>query len=412
MHYDLIVIGMGLSGLMAAKTAAEAGKRVLVIGKGIGTLSLFSNTIDVLGKIPETMSMVEGLSGWVCDHPEHPYAKMGRDTIEEALSSFCSLFPSPYSFDSVGDGNCLIPTGVGTFRPTRLVPSTMRAGVSLKKGEALIVGFKGFKDFYAGYAADHFECRSLILSLPEASNHEITSTALARWMESKPFRDRIGHQLRRELKDETRVGFPAVLGVNDPSRTQKGLEEILGVGVFEIPNLPPSIPGMRIFHRFRERLIERGVAFLLGYPVSEAVFSGNRCVGIQIHHPPVTTSYTADRYLLASGRFVGGGLAAGPEKISEPLFRLPVEQPESRRDWFGTSFLASSSHAVHSCGIRVDQAFRPVDGRGKPLFENVWVAGSILSGHHFVEEGSREGISISTGYAAAKNALNLFTPIV
>ena len=25
MHYDLIVIGMGLSGLMAAKTAAEAG---------------------------------------------------------------------------------------------------------------------------------------------------------------------------------------------------------------------------------------------------------------------------------------------------------------------------------------------------------------------------------------------------
>jgi len=35
----------------------------------------------------------------------------------------------------------------------------------------------------------------------------------------------------------------------------------------------------------------------------------------------------------------------------------------------------------------------------------VWVAGSILAGHHAIEEGSREGISISTGYAAAKNAL-------
>jgi flavin-dependent dehydrogenase len=42
MHYDLIVIGMGLSGLMAAKTAAESGQRVLIVGKGMGSLSLFS----------------------------------------------------------------------------------------------------------------------------------------------------------------------------------------------------------------------------------------------------------------------------------------------------------------------------------------------------------------------------------
>jgi thioredoxin reductase len=40
MHYDLIVIGSGLSGLMAAKTAAEAGQKVLIIGKGMGSLSL------------------------------------------------------------------------------------------------------------------------------------------------------------------------------------------------------------------------------------------------------------------------------------------------------------------------------------------------------------------------------------
>ncbi len=49
MHFDLIVIGMGLSGLMAAKTAVEMGKKVLIIGKGLGTLSILSNTIDLLG---------------------------------------------------------------------------------------------------------------------------------------------------------------------------------------------------------------------------------------------------------------------------------------------------------------------------------------------------------------------------
>ena len=82
MHYDLIVIGMGLSGLMAAKTAAEMGKKVLIIGKGLGTLSIFSNTIDLLGTIPPTMKMKDGLSQWVHDYPEHPYGKVGLEKIE------------------------------------------------------------------------------------------------------------------------------------------------------------------------------------------------------------------------------------------------------------------------------------------------------------------------------------------
>jgi glycerol-3-phosphate dehydrogenase subunit B len=405
MHYDLIIIGMGLSGLMAAKTAAEGKKRALILGKGIGTLSLFSNTIDVLGQLPATMSMGEGLSRWVEDHPEHPYAKLGPDRIQEALSSFLSLFPSPYSFHPVGDGNCLIPTGAGTFRSTRYIPCTMEAGITLRKGDALIIGFRGFKDFYAGMMADRFECRRRILSLPEFSNREISATALARRMERESFRNWIAHEIKKDLQGETRVGFPAVLGVTHPFQVKKGLEQIIGVEVFEIPILPPSIPGMRIFYRFKEWLIENGVTVLLGYAVSEAGIRGKRCAEVRVHHPPVITSYSADRYLLATGRFVGGGLTASQENISEPLFHLPVEQPGSRRDWFGSSFFAPSSHAFHSSGIRVDSTFRPLDAYGNPLFENVWVAGSILSGHHSIEEGSREGISIATGYAAARNAL-------
>ncbi len=405
MHYDLIIIGMGLSGLMAAKTAAEERKKVLIIGKGIGTLSLFSNTIDVLGQLPETMSIGEGLSRWVKDHPGHPYAKLEPDRIQEALSSFLSLFPPPYSFHSFGNGNGLTPTGAGTFRSTRYVPSTMTAGVSLKKGDALFVGFKGFKDFYAGYMADRFECRKRILSLPECSNREITATALARWMERASFRNRIAEEIKKQLKGETRVGFPAVLGVKDPFQVKKGLEQIIGVEVFEIPTLPPSIPGMRIFYRFKEWLIENGVTVLLGYSVSEVGVKEKRCAEVRVHHPPVITSYSADRYILATGRFIGGGLTADREKISEPLFHLPIEQPGSQKDWFENSFFAAPSHAIHSSGIQVDSSLHPINENGDPIFENVWVAGSILSGHHSIEEGSREGISISTGYAAAKNAL-------
>jgi len=405
MHYDLIVIGMGLSGLMAAKTAAEKGKSVLIVGKGMGTLSLFSNTIDLLGNLPKTVKVKDGLSQWIKDHPNHPYSKVGLNRIEEAFTSFLSLFPPPYSFQSLGDGNCLIPTGAGTFRPTYLIPNTMIAGTTLRKKDGLIVGFKGFKDFYANYVADQLECRGVNLSLAEASHREIAATALARLMEKESFRETAGKEIKKHLGAETLIGLPAVLGVRDPIKVKKGLEEIIGVEIFEIPILPPSIPGMRIFNRFKEWLIQKGVTFLLGYSISKAILKGKRCEGMEVYHPPVTTFYSADRYILTTGRFIGGGLVAGNERISEPVFSLPVAQPKSREDWFGKSFFDNFSHPVHEAGILTDSSLRPIDEREGLLLENVWVAGSILSHHYAIDEKSREGIEIVTGYMAAQKAL-------
>ena len=95
MHYDLIIIGMGLSGLMAAKTAVEAGEKILIVGKGMGSLSLFANTIDVLGTLPEEGKISHALPRWIEIHPDHPYARVGIPGIADALSSFTSLFSPP-----------------------------------------------------------------------------------------------------------------------------------------------------------------------------------------------------------------------------------------------------------------------------------------------------------------------------
>jgi glycerol-3-phosphate dehydrogenase subunit B len=449
MHYDLIVIGMGLSGLMAAKTAAESGQKVLIIGKGMGSISLFSNTIDVLGlpplmepktikmephkqapdvdtkvrrgehPVPEgqfTHGQVSGLLGtgmrdslsqWIKEHPEHPYSKVGLEKIEEALSSFLSLFPPPYSFQTIANMNCLLPTGAGTLRPTYLIPMTMVGGVSANEGNTLIIGFRGFKDFYTHYVADQLKYRGITLSFPDVLHQDMTATALARLMEKKSFRENIGWEIKKQLHGESRVGFPALLGMHDPVLVKEDLEEIIGAKVFEIPILPPSIPGMRIFNRFKEWLIQKGVTFLLGYSVSKATLKGKRCERIEVRHPPVITSYSADRYILATGRFIGGGLKANDEKIFEPIFNLPLSQPPSREGWFRNSFFSDLPHPIYQSGILIDSSFRPVDEREELILENVRVAGSILAHHHSIDEKSREGIEISTGYTAAKRALGV-----
>src|SRR4030043_1780388 len=192
--------------------------------------------------------------------------------------------------------------------------------------------------------------------------------------------------------------------MHHPIQVKEDLEEIIGAKVFEIPTLPPSIPGMRIFNRFKEWLIQKGVTFLLGYSVSKAKLSGKRCEGIEVSHPPVITSYSADRYLLATGRFMGGGLKADLEKVLEPIFNFPVYQPESRVDWFENNFFNGSPHPIHQAGILIDSTFQPIDERGERMLKNLWAAGSILAHNHCVDEKSREGIEISTGYMAAKHA--------
>jgi len=403
MHYDLIVIGMGLSGLMAAKTAAEAGRKVLIIGKGMGCLTLFSNTIDVLGKIPETTRLRDGLSQWIQDHPEHPYSRVGLTGIEQALSSFTSLFKPPYSFQTIGDENCFLPTGAGTMRPTYLIPDTMVAGASSKKKKGLIVGFKGFRDFYAGYVAGPLNWRGVTLPIFDTPGQEISATALSRWMENESFRETIGREIIKYLSGETCVGFPAILGVNDPIKVKRDLEEKIGVEVFEIPALSPSIPGMRIFNRFKEWLIRKGVTFLLGHSVAKVSIKDKRCEGVYVFNPPVSNFYSADRFILATGRFIGGGLMADRERISESIFNLPVSQPGSQEEWFGKSFF--DEHPIHRSGILTDSSLRPIAETGEPILENVRVAGTILSGHHSTDEKSREGIEIATGYWATKRAV-------
>ncbi len=403
MHYDLIIIGMGLSGLMAAQTASDANQKVLIVGKGMGGLALFSNTVDLLGDISEGVKWKDGLSRWIQDHPDHPYGKIGLEKIEESLSSFNSLFPPPYTFQSKNEANSLIPTGIGTFRPTFLIPSTLMRGITVREKKTLIIGFKGYKDFYAHRVADQLKCRGIVLSLPEKLQGEISATALARRMEQSSFREFIGAEVKKHLRDEELIGFPALLGIKAPTGVKKDLEKRIGASLFEIPVLPPSIPGMRIFNRFKERLIQKGVTFLQGYSVSKALFKGKRCVGVEISHPPVITLYSADHYILATGRFTGGGLKVDRNRISEPLFQLPVHQPGSQEEWFEKSFF--EAHPMHRIGVLTDSSLRPMGEKGEPILENVRVVGTILAHQNWIEEKSREGIEIATGYWAARQAL-------
>lgn len=406
MGFDVIVIGLGLSGLMAAKTAVEAGKKVLLIGKGTGSLCILSHSIDVLGKT--NGETVEGAVRRLSEgNPKHPYALVGWEAIEAALGSFCSLFPPPDDFVVQGGRNSLLITGAGTRRPTYLVPKTMAGGIFAEGERTLIVGFEGFNDFHAEYIAHHLKARGITIPLPQVSDKSLKATGIARLMERSDFIQEIARTINKRLTSEEYIGLPALLGLANPGEVMENLKRHTGRQVFEIPLLPPSLPGIRVFNRFKAYLISRGVQILQGQAVISARREGTKVTGIVVSHPPLKRTYTARAFILATGRFLGGGLVGEEESIVEPIFHLPLHQPPRRGMWFNKNFFSPRAHPLHEAGVMVNEMLQPVDGLGERVMDNLWAAGSILSHHHSIEELSREGIDLATGYVAARRACDL-----
>jgi glycerol-3-phosphate dehydrogenase subunit B len=184
------------------------------------------------------------------------------------------------------------------------------------------------------------------------------------------------------------------------------LKELLGCDVFEIPTIPPSIPGLRIKENVETALSKRGVRLFGQKRVISAKQNKNYGflldIGDFMEGKP-EHRLEVDGVILAGGRFLGMGLHAGRKKIRETLFDLPVFQPEDRSRWHRKNFFDPQGHEINRAGIEIDGSFRPLNPSGEPAFENMFAAGSILAHQDWMRQKCGAGLSISTAYAAVSS---------
>jgi glycerol-3-phosphate dehydrogenase subunit B len=196
------------------------------------------------------------------------------------------------------------------------------------------------------------------------------------------------------------VAFPAVLGLRDPHGAWEDLEQRLGRKVFEIPTLPPSVPGMRVFEVLRSALRGARGRLVLGSEAVSADREGGRVSAVHAHAAGRDIRYVARWFVLATGGFASGGLAVDSAWVtSESVFGLPLRGvPEVGEPRFLPQYLADQPMA--RVGVAVDAELR-AEGA-----ENVLVAGAALPGAIPWREGSGEGIALSSGYSAATHVLD------
>jgi glycerol-3-phosphate dehydrogenase subunit B len=385
---DVVVIGGGMSGLTAAIHLAGAGLKTAIISRGDPVCCLSTGCIDVLdlGERP--------MDGYGVLPECHPYRLVGKKGIEEGLKMLKDIMASsPIPYTGSIRANREILTPIGTFKTTCLVPRTMEASQGCRDEYLHVISFAGLKDFYPSYITSRLPDTGFSLFDAGCSS----TLALAARFEEQGFVDEFCSWLSSIEIPPGRVAVPAVLGLKSPVAVMEEISSRIGRTLFEIPTLPPSLPGMRLFRTLKAAFQEKGGEVYWGNPISSVEIRGATVEAVTLAASGRPTRVQGRAFILATGSFVSGGLYASRDSVREPVFNLAVRVPGARKDWFLHDFFMPG-HPIEGAGIEVDASFRPA---GSSL-ENLFVCGSILANGEIMKNRCGHGMALATGLKAAR----------
>lgn len=402
---DVLVVGGGLAGCVAALSAADDGATVRVVTGGASTLRQASGLLDVLGYHDGTL--VSDPFTVLTDLPVgHPYERVGLEAVRAGLDRFDDAV-SGYAGGHT-DNNALVPTVGGSVKPTARYPCRVAAGLASRPADTLLVGFETLVDFDAPLAADHlertgvpFDVSGITVGFPADLRADAATTRYARALDrDERVREVLASVVEPHAGAVDRVGFPAVLGTDRHETVRETLESRLDVSVFEIPTGPPSLLGTRLETSLYEALdaatvrLDAGVS-VVGYEADE---SGGRIDHVLVERPNQIVPHHAAEFVLATGGLVGKGIDSDRHGVREPVFDCHVPHPADRYDWFEPD--AFGEHPFARFGVDVDRELRPRDAHGRIEHTNLRAVGSVLGGADFAAEKSGGGISLATGHRA------------
>lgn len=413
MRFDNLIIGGGLSGLVAGIALQRNGKHCAIVSAGQNALHFSSGSFGLLGKTPDSQVVTNPLETLESLPEAHPYRKMGAEAFARLSEGIVPLFSAcgiPLHGDVRRNRWRISPTGTRLSTCLATDDITLFDDPSVPVGsKALLINLKGYFDFYTGFIAEALEkqgtsCRCETLELPEmerlrTSPSEMRSVNIARVLDAPEVLDRLIERIRPLLRDEDVLVLPQVFGFRD-TRPLETLRAAFRIPVLFLGTMPPSVPGMRIQMLLKRSFEAAGGIFLMGDEVRSAEGSGDRIIAVRTANLGDHRLY-ADAFILATGGYFSKGLVAKPDRVVEPLFGLDVDCPENRSDWYDSDFFRPQPYM--DFGVRTDEAFRGLRD-GNPL-SNLFAIGSILGGADALSLGCGGGVAILSALSVAETIL-------
>lgn len=414
---ELAVIGSGIAGCAAAIFALNKKIKTAQVGN-TGALAYTTGYLDLLGAREGSSVAVDnpwdGLEELKKSSPEHPLSHISAHDIKEGFRQFTTfLSECGIAYTGPQETNITALTPAGTLKKTLCVPSTMAAGPQAfaAKTPCVMIDFHGLKGFSAREVVANLQRKwpqltAARIVFPDMAKGEIYPEVMARALEVAATRTRLAGLLAEAAGEAEVIGLPALLGMHAPDLVRNELERLTGRTIFEIPTMPPSVPGIRLREMFEQVLPQKGITLIPQQKITALnLSSAGALLNLSDNYGPIVIH--AKAVILATGRFLSGGLEAHITGISEPLLDLPVHQPSSRSGWYREQYTDRRGHPIHKAGIEIDTSYRPLGKNGRPYHERLFAAGIILAHQDWIRGRSGAGIAIATAYKAVQAAEKL-----
>lgn len=450
---DVLVVGGGLAGAVAALAARAAGASVVLVRRAPGATALSGGAIGVapdLDALPSDglmgrRSPLESARRLASRRPDHPYALLGVAALEEALG-FAGAELSAVLEPADGRPRFLAHVS-GAVAECALCQRSQAAGdLRRVRGAVAVVGFANHLAFDARLVAAGV-ARRITSGGPEALAVEVAwpldpadgalrPVELARALEGPGAAETLGSALREALPRQVAVVLlPPVLGLDPAARVVERVAEAAGVPVAELVSDPPSVPGLRLDAALLLRLAQAGVEVVHGdvlagatpgRPVQVALHgeagvplaragadeAGAAGAGTELVPAAALLEITARALVLATGRFIGGGIVRRGVLL-EPLLGLPVQASESGAAGVRLATRPAATLTVRerraaqpllAAGLKVDGSCRPLGEDGMPVHYRLFAAGALIGGHEHAADGTGLGVGILSGFLAGRGA--------
>jgi glycerol-3-phosphate dehydrogenase subunit B len=418
--YDVCVIGTGLAAMAATLFSANRDLSTVQVGH-TGEIIFTSGLLDLMGVHPVNEKHLwrdpwAAIDAVVNDIPNHPYARVEKEDIQSAFDELLAFLNDVgLTYHRRINNNSDVLTSLGTIKPTYAVPQTMWKGVEAlaQKPACLLIDIRGLKGFSARQIAaalqpDWSDLQTAHISFPDADHlGEVYTEHMASALVLSPNREKLARVVRPHVNEAQIIGIPAILGLYRTNEVVSHLEELIGVPIFEIPTIPPSVPGLRLKEAFERGLRPKEVTYFSQKRVLQVRHTADGLFEIDIGRTDPERIVYAKTIILASGRFIGGGLHADRKRIKETIFDFPVYQPGHRTEWHRREFLDSRGHLINQAGLEVDDSFRPLDDSGRPVFETLFAAGSILAHNDWKRMKCGAGVAIATAFGAVQSLIRI-----
>ncbi len=410
---DLAVIGAGIAGFATSIFALQHGLKTIQMGHS-GAIAYTTGYLDLLGA-PDGRKLISdpwaGLKALRETQPRHPLARISAPDIRTAMHEFAAaVTETGLAYTPPGDKNveALLPAGL--TKPALCLPATMAPGARAlnENARTLIIGIEGLqgfsaREFRANMARRWPALRAAKIAFPEMEDRQVFAEAMARALEVPSTRETFAARIREVMRNETHIGLPAILGMHAPDEVRADMQARLGATIFEIPTIPPAVPGIRLRELFEREMPARGLMLEPQLKVLKTRWNSDGAA-LFLRGPLEDITVRARAVILSTGRFLSGGLQARRDGVIETLMNLPVSQPASRDKWHRTDYMDPRGHPLNSSGIEVDNTFRPLDESGMPVHEGLFAAGSILAHQDWARQRCGAGLAIATASRAVEAA--------